>query len=240
MNDESRPEESSASRAHGGAAAVSLAGHLLELSEREKEALARALHDELGSSLTAINLDVASVAGQLPEGVARTRLERALRVLKEAVELKRRLIQSLRPSMIDSLGLVATLRMEAEAFEARSGIACAARFSDEPAVLDPRVAMALYRVVQDTLRRLETTARASRVTIDLAWDEAAGTHLLVIETDDPSASEAGIPFQALYARMRHLGGGLQCRDVGAHARAGVRLVAQIPAAPPRDADAAPA
>ncbi len=211
-----------------------MAGHLLELSEREKEALARALHDELGSSLTAINLDVASVAGQLPDGVARTRLERALRVLKEAVELKRRLIQSLRPSMIDSLGLVATLRMEAEAFEARSGIACAASFGDEPEALDPRVAMALYRVVQDVLRRLETTARASQVTIDLARDEAAGTLLLVIETDDPSAGETGIPLQTLHARLRHLGGGLQCHE--ADAQAGIRLEARAPNTPPRDAD----
>ncbi len=224
-------EESSADFANGGAADVALAGHLLELSEREKEVLARALHDELGSSLTAINLDVASVAGQLPEGVARARLERALRVLKEAVELKRRLIQSLRPSMIDSLGLVATLRMEAEAFAARSGIACAASFGDEPEALDPRVAMTLYRVVQEVLRRIEAAARASQVTIDLARDEAAGVLLLVIETDDPSAGEAGLPLRTLHARLRHLGGGLRCHETDT--QAGLRLTALLPVAPPR-------
>jgi len=202
-----------------------LAGHLLELVEREREVLARALHDEMGSNLTAINLDVASVASQLPEGVARTRLERALRVLKEAVELKRRLIQSLRPSMIDSLGLVATLRMETEAFERRSGIACAARFDEEPPGLDARVAMAIYRLVQDCTRWLEADGRATKLAARLTPD---GAELcLLLESDVGPANFDLTAVHTMRARLTHFGGSLEA-TTGAE---GLRLAARVPARP---------
>lgn len=201
-----------------------LAGRLLDGIEREREVLARALHDELGSNLTAINLDVASVAGQLPDGVARTRLERALRVLKEAVELKRRLIQSLRPSMIDSLGLVATLRMEAEAFEARSGVVCAARFDEEPAELDPRVAMAVYRLVQECTRRLDAAHGATALSIALT---AEGPDLRLVVESDAAEGLDPIGLQTMQARVRHLGGRCEA-TTGA---AGLRLVAVLPVTP---------
>ncbi|MGE3775304.1 MAG: sensor histidine kinase [Gammaproteobacteria bacterium] len=207
------------------AADLGLAGQLLETVEREREMLARALHDELGSNLTAINLDLASVAGQLPEGVARTRLERALRVLKEAVELKRRLIQSLRPSMIDSLGLVATLRMETDAFEARSGIVCATRFDEEPTGLDPRIAIAIYRLVQECTRHFETDGRATHVTVTLTQD---GTDLrLLIESDAAPENFDAASMPTLRARLQHFGGALATTT----SAEGMRLVAEVPRAP---------
>lgn len=207
------------------AADLGLAGQLLEMVEHEREMLARALHDELGSNLTAINLDLASVAGQLPEGVARTRLERALRVLKEAVELKRRLIQSLRPSMIDSLGLVATLRMETEAFEARSGIVCAAHFDEEPTGLDPRIAIAIYRLVQECTRRFEADGRATHVAVTLMQD---GTGLrLVVESDVTPENFAATSVPTLRARLLHFGGSL----VTTTSTEGLQLIAEVPSAP---------
>lgn len=205
------------------AADCALAGRLLESIEREREVLARALHDELGSNLTAINLDLASVAGQLPEGVARTRLERALRVLKEAVELKRRLIQTLRPSMIDSLGLVATLRMECEAFEARSGIVCAASFDEEPDTFDPRVAMAIYRLVQACTQGLHA---ATHVTISLRR-EAETLRLGIAGEGACAVDDAAL--QTMRARVLHLGGRY---TAATDAAGGLRLDVELPAAPP--------
>jgi len=199
-----------------------LASHLIELLERERESLARALHDELGSNLTAINLDLASVASQLPDGVSRTRLERALRVLKETVELKRRLIQDLRPSMIDSLGLAPTLRMEAEAFEARTRIVCNCTLSDEPENLGEGRALALYRVAQCALHHIEDGASASSVELDLRADPDSLS--LRIE-DDGTTVVPDIDRLMMEAQLTRYAGSLTLMRPTA---GGIRLLATLP------------
>ncbi len=209
------------------AAELELVGYVLDLSERERAALARTLHDEFGSNLTAINLDIASVAAQLPEGVARKRLERAMSVLKETVELKRRLIQTLRPGMIDTLGLVPTLRIEAEGFQTRTGIACTLSLCEEPPDLASASAMALFRVVQARFGLLERQAVATRVDLVLGLD--AGAVTLVIEDDghavDPDDPDplARLALQALVLRF---GGQLEVvpLDPGCRLEASVPLV----------------
>jgi signal transduction histidine kinase len=199
-----------------------LASHLIELLERERESLARALHDELGSNLTAINLDLASVAAQLPDGVSRTRLERALRVLKDTVELKRRLIQSLRPSMIDSLGLVPTLRMEVDAFESRTRIVCNCTLCDEPANLGQGRALALYRVAQCALQHIEDGASASRVELELRVD--ADCLSLRID-DDGTYVVPDIDRLTMEAQLARYAGSLTFARLAA---GGTRLLATLP------------
>lgn len=199
-----------------------LASHLIELLERERESLARALHDELGSNLTAINLDLASVAAQLPEGVSRTRLERALRVLKDTVELKRRLIQDLRPSMIDSLGLVPTLRMEVEDFESRTGIVCTCTLSDEPTELGAGRALALYRVAQCALQHIGDSASASRVELEFRAD--ADSLSLRIE-DDGTFAIPDIDRLTMEAQLTRYAGSLTLTRPAA---GGTRLLATLP------------
>lgn len=208
-------------------AAALLPGRLLADFEREREALARALHDELGSNLTAINLDVAAVASQLADSGARARLERALRVLKEVVEIKRRLIQRLRPSMIDSLGLVPTLRMETEAFEAASGIVCAAQLDAEQSPVEPGLALAVYRTLQTVLNLIIQDARATHVDVRLHQDAARLT--LHIGCDACPAGLDAAVMRELRARILFHGGHLDLPG----AADGLDLALSMPAAPPR-------
>lgn len=210
-----------------GADDLALAGQLLEALERERASLARVLHGVLGSKLTAINLDVTSVAQQLPEGAARERLERALRVLKDAVDEKRHLIQSLRPITLDNLGLAATLSMDVDAFGERTGIACSADLSDEVTALDGDAEIALYRVVEDTLQHLETAGGATRVALALRVAPARVT--LSLETDGVLPDSRSPVWRALTARLQRLQGEL-ARDTLAD---GVRLHASVPRGDPR-------
>lgn len=221
-NDTATP---SADTPHSASALAALAAHLIDLLEQERARMARELHDELGSNLTAINLDLASVASQLQAGVPRTRIERSLRVLKETVELKRRLIQSLRPSMIDSLGLVPTLRMEAEAFTARSRIACHAALGEEPPLLEPARALALYRVAQCTLHRIAERATASHVDLTLAARPDA-VELSIIDNGTHVPRDSGdMDMLTMEMQVQRFGGSL---EITHQATGGTCTVAALP------------
>src|SRR5450830_1153732 len=100
-----------------------LATHLQNVREEERGHLARELHDELGSLLTAAKLDVARLksrlAGNLPE--AAERLAHLTSTLNSGIALARRIVEDLRPSSLSHLGLAASLEILAREFAERSG-----------------------------------------------------------------------------------------------------------------------
>src|SRR4029079_13277619 len=87
-----------------------LSTYLQTVREEEKSRLARDIHDELGGILLGAKMDVAWAAQRcktaLPE--AAEKLDRALAVLDEGVEMKRRIIEELRPTLLDTLGISST------------------------------------------------------------------------------------------------------------------------------------
>src|SRR5690349_13277658 len=127
-----------------------LSRHLLQAAEEEKAKLARDLHDELGARLTSMKLDIAYVAAKLKDGAPALteRLQRAIDTLGDLYELKHRLVDGLRPSLLDHLGLGAALRADGEAFTLRTGVACQLSLP-ENFNLDPARSIAFYRVVQE-------------------------------------------------------------------------------------------
>src|SRR6185436_106667 len=113
-----------------------LARHLMSVREEEKARVARELHDEMGSSLTAVNMDLMSVRQRLGEdSPLAERLTRASGTLKSTVEGMRRIIEDLRPSMLESLGLREAVRSWATDYAERSGIALTVDIPDEAPAL---------------------------------------------------------------------------------------------------------
>ena len=150
-----------------------LSRHLLKVTEAEKAALASEIHDELGSNLTAINLDVFSVASKLEgrEPALAGRLKRALGILRETVDVKRRIIQGLRPSLLDSLGISAAMRMHCEEFTRRTGLPCNAECPEEIGEVDPAWSIALYRIAQESLNNVTKYAKAKNASVALTKEE---------------------------------------------------------------------
>ncbi|MGD9602325.1 MAG: CHASE3 domain-containing protein [Gammaproteobacteria bacterium] len=159
-----------------------LARHLISVTESEKATLARDMHDELGSNLTAIILDVSTVQGRLEklEPSLANKLARASKLLRETVNLKRRIIQGLRPSMLDSLGLPATIRMHCEDFARRSDIPCHVEIPEDIGEIDPHWRISLFRVVQESLTNIAKYAHASSVQVKL-HREHDGIRLRIID-----------------------------------------------------------
>jgi len=144
--------------------------NLQNVQESERRRLARELHDELGGTLSAIKLDVSLAAGLAPvqaEPKAKSRLERALAALDDAIKVKRRVVEDLRPTLIDNLGFDAALRWHCDQFFQRSGCRCKIDLPEQPVSLTEEQSIALFRVVQESLTNVQKYAKASDVTIRL-------------------------------------------------------------------------
>ena len=144
-----------------------LSRHLLTAREEEKARIARALHDELGSSLTAVNMDLAWVRQRLDDPVLATRLARAAEVLNSTVQMKRRIIHELRPSMLDNLGLGSAIESHAADFSGQIGVPIETDMPDELPRLRDGGSIALFRIFQEALTNASLHAQATEIKVSL-------------------------------------------------------------------------
>ena len=150
-----------------------LAQHLIRVTDNEKARLARELHNELGSNLTAVNLDVAAVEDKLraSDPALAARLKRALESLRTVVSLSRRVIEELRPSALDNMDLAEALRGFCEDFTEENGLECAGQLPEDIGEIDRDQAIALFKVAQEALENIAAHAHASQAAITLARDK---------------------------------------------------------------------
>ncbi len=154
-----------------------LSRHLIKVQEEEKSRLARELHDEMGANLTAIGMDLTTVGEQLrstyPE--LASKLGRARKTLVDTVQLKRRIIENLRPSLLDNMGLSAALQSYCADYARVTGLDCDALIDDRADAADPMQAIALFRITQEALNNIAKYAQARSVIVNLTqepdgWD----------------------------------------------------------------------
>jgi signal transduction histidine kinase len=173
-----------------------LSTYLQTVREEEKSRLARDIHDELGGILVGAKMDVAWAAQRcktaLPE--AAEKLNRALTVLDEGVEMKRRIIEELRPTLLDNLGISSALDWQVRQTCERAGLQCELNLADLE--LPPEVSIALYRIAQEALTNIVKYASARNVEVELLGDDE-GVSLIV--HDDG----AGLPSGVESSRLSH-------------------------------------
>lgn len=144
--------------------------HLQDVQESERHRLARELHDELGGTLSAIKLDVNMAAGQpsvQADEKVHSRLTRAAKALEEAIKVKRRIIEDLRPTLIDNLGYAAAFRWHCGQFTERTGCQCNLSLPEREIRLGEIHSVALFRVLQESLTNIAKYANATRVDITM-------------------------------------------------------------------------
>ena len=114
--------------------------------------LHRTLHDEFGGLIVAATMDLAALTGELTGGGRfEHRLRRAHEAMMSAVDLKRRLSEELRPSLLDNIGLFSALRWHTRHDCEQSGAKCSERYPNEELSLTPTAMTTLYRVAQESL-----------------------------------------------------------------------------------------
>jgi len=151
-----------------------LSGSIMANQEKERAAIARELHDELGQVLTALRMDAVWMFNRLKQTDPKAS-ERALNI-----EDVRGMAFRLRPGVLDDLGLVDALDWYTTDFERRTEITCVFEHENVPPV-NETMATAAYRIAQEALTNVARHASASRV--DVVLKAQSGTLTLVVSDD---------------------------------------------------------
>lgn len=158
-----------------------LARHLETTREDERARLARDLHDELGALLTAAKLDVARIRPKLQQTAPDLlpRVAHLIETLNSGIALKRRIIEDLRPSTLDSLGLQPALEVLCGEFAERMNVPVLTQLA--PTRLTRSAQLTVFRLVQESLNNIAKHARASRIEVQLHEE---GDQICVSVRDD--------------------------------------------------------
>src|SRR5688500_7412954 len=150
-----------------------ISAHSERAREEERRRLARTLHDELGQLFSSIRLELGAAIAAFRESSAPEmrpvvdRLQAAAGLTDIGLASLRQLTTSLRPPILDQLGLLPAIRWEASIFSKRTGIRCHVRARPNSITFDDRQVTALYRILLAALDNVNRHAAAGAVWIHL-------------------------------------------------------------------------
>lgn len=145
-----------------------LASRLQKVREEERTEVAREIHDELGQALTGLKLDIAWMKNRLPRD--HEMMDQCVSVIQridQTLNAVRRIATSLRPSVLDQLGLAAALEWQGQEFRARTGIDVRMQISTDNVHIPDELGSSAFRILQESLTNIARHAKATRVTIKL-------------------------------------------------------------------------
>ena len=210
---------------------ASLSAFLQTHYEREKARLARELHDELGGILTPAKMDLSWLEARLSgDAQYNERMSRLSALIDQGIDLKRRIIEELRPSLLDHLGLAAAVQWYvdetcgAAKLESRVTVSKLERLS-------PDLEIALYRIVQESVNNAVRHSKATRIELTVERTDS-GVRLLVRDNgigipDLDRARKQSHGLVGMTHRMRAINGTL---DISSRKGEGTSVEAFLPLA----------
>ncbi|MFN8456543.1 MAG: sensor histidine kinase, partial [Anaerolineae bacterium] len=212
---------------------------LMKAQETERKHVSQELHDELGQALTAMRINFDMLQKELPADSAaagRERLAEISMLVDETLAHVRELSHTLRPTMLDEMGLVPTLRWYIGRYAQRLGIQVEFEVTDLEDRLAAEIETTLYRIVQEALTNIARHAQAHRVQLHLAGQESRVSAL--IEDDGlgfdvqtkmaAGIARSGMGLFGMYERVALWGGNF---TIQSHPGQGTRLLVELPLSP---------
>jgi len=212
-----------------------LSRRLVDLQESERKELARELHDRIGQSLTALNINLKILGAALPSQASdelRARLADSEKLIESTTAAVGNVMSELHPPMLDDHGLVLALDWYARQFSARTGLLVAVRGLEPAERPAPETEIALFRIAQEALNNVVKHARASQVEITI---ERSGFNYVMSVKDDGvgfdaanenAARRPGLGMVTMRERAQAVGGRFEVRSMPT---GGTRLTVQVPA-----------
>jgi PAS domain S-box-containing protein len=146
-----------------------LSAHLESIREKERTLIAREVHDELGQVLTALSLDSTWLANHLSKDQEPLlkKVGAMSELINSTIQTVKRISTSLRPGILDDLGIVAAIEWQSKRFQETTGIKCDI-FSDYYEInLEKKSSTAVFRILQEALTNIARHSNAARVKIIL-------------------------------------------------------------------------
>ncbi len=191
-----------------------LSKNIIASQEREKELVARELHDHLGQVLTALRIDAVGIdkfLGTIEAVDAKERAGRMSALIETTIQDVRDMAYRLRPRVLDDLGLCDALESLVSDFERRSNVSCVFRHDDIPTI-DKTLATALYRIGQEAVTNSLRHSSATTILVELRRDQEG--IVLTIQDDGcgfdhkTSGSPKGFGLESMAERANLAGGKL--------------------------------
>ncbi|MNK48982.1 Oxygen sensor histidine kinase NreB [compost metagenome] len=202
------------------------------LQEDERRQVARELHEDAGQMLTSLLFGIKLLEGSSSLDETNRLLPELKRQVWETLESLRQISVSLRPSLLEDLGLVSTLRSYARDFGSRQPMEVAFSVEGEEVRLDPMVEVTVFRIAQEALLNASKYSRATQVSVAMSFaageltvkieDNGVGMDSRLLE-DGPQGPPVGI--WGMQERAAFLGG--TCRIETAPGK-GVRVHLSLP------------
>ncbi|HWY48334.1 MAG TPA: chemotaxis protein CheB [Bryobacteraceae bacterium] len=202
---------------------------LLQAQEEERRRLSHELHDELNQKLVLLELNLETIersaekkSPEFFEG-----LKSVHNGVSELSEDLRRIAYQLHPSILDDLGLIPALEAYCSEFSARENIQVRFSHRDVPDNLPSPVGLALYRVVQESLRNVAKHSSAKRASVTLTCSRDT----IQLTVRDSGAGfvwehvEAGLGMVGMKERMSYIGGAVEWKTKPGD---GTQVIATVP------------
>ena len=215
-----------------------LSAGIMVNQEKERTAIARELHDELGQVLTALRMDSVWMQERLKnlDPKASERAQAMCRLIDKNIEDVRGMVFRLRPGVLDDLGLVDALDWYTTDFERRTEITCVFEYDSVPPLSDT-IATAAYRITQEAITNVARHAFASRVEVMLKVEE--GTLFLTIADNGQGfnslvlSDSEGLGVAGMRERAALVNGSL---EVDSQPEKGTRVLFRVPLGDNRRSD----
>jgi signal transduction histidine kinase len=192
-------------------------------TSRERNRLARELHDTLAHTLSAVAVQLEGISAlwESDPAQARAMLDRSLDATRTGLTETRRALQALRSTPLEDLGLALAIRQLADSVAERSRLTVDVQAPERLDDLAPDVEQGVYRVAQEALENAVQHAQARRVQVRLEQQEVAGARRLTLTVADdgagfdPAAFDNGyhLGLRGMRERAEMVGGTLDVESV---------------------------
>ncbi len=220
---------------HRQAGLKAYAAHVMRAHEEERQRIARELHDETIQTLVLLCRQLDSIEGD-SESLNPTQvdnLQEARRTAEEIVRGIRDFTRALRPPILDDLGMMASIRRLLTDFAERTRIESKLKMAGEDRRLPSDTELGIFRITQEALWNVEHHARATRVDVDVTFNEDKvrvdvvdnGAGFLVPSDSDDFTASGNLGLISMQERAELLNGKLEIQSSPGK---GTRVTVSIP------------